>query len=97
MKPYLCPVCNGRGSVPPGFYDPSHAYCATGGWETCRACGGKGVIYGFDTGPAERPPNWHKGWEWREISVPYTDTIGKWDDDSYTLTVSDTGDYTIWN
>ena len=48
MPPYICPVCGGKGSVPPGFYD-------TGGypWDTttninirqpCRACGGSGVI-----------------------------------------------------
>ena len=96
MRPYACPVCNGRGVVPPDFYDPRVTSTAAS-WQECRACGGKGVIYGLDTRPAERPPNWHKGWEWREISVPYTDTIGKWGDDSYTLTVSDTGACTIWN
>ena len=44
-KPYRCPVCGGRGLVPNGFY----SFCAdsttaiTG--ETCRTCGGKGVIW----------------------------------------------------
>ena len=49
MKPHICPVCNGRGTVPPGFYNPSpdgvhgitQTDCHT---ETCRSCGGKGYI-----------------------------------------------------
>lgn len=45
----LCPVCKGRGFVPAWFYlvDPdceSFAWNTTGGTETCRTCGGSGVI-----------------------------------------------------
>ena len=46
MKPYLCPVCNGKGIVPAGFYNwPGNcggvtSTCA----ETCKACSGKGII-----------------------------------------------------
>jgi DnaJ-class molecular chaperone len=44
MRPYTCPVCAGRGTVPPGFY----------GWisvasmlttEKCRSCDGKGLVW----------------------------------------------------
>ena len=48
----LCPVCNGRGIVPPAFYDPSRW---TGAYQpsqtaiptpvTCRGCGGTGVVF----------------------------------------------------
>ena len=40
-----CPVCNGSGQVPFGFYDPW--YWAGGTYftfETCRTCQGKGII-----------------------------------------------------
>jgi DnaJ-class molecular chaperone len=46
MTPHCCPVCGGRGWVQPGFYSP---------WgvmgsnippnETCRSCGGSGVLW----------------------------------------------------
>ena len=43
--PELCPVCVGRGTVAQGFYEgvdnPDSTYT---GRETCRACGGKGII-----------------------------------------------------
>lgn len=51
MKPYICPVCNGHGIVPGGFYytysnaPSTTANCTT---ETCRACGGKGILWGTD-------------------------------------------------
>lgn len=52
-KPYVCPVCNGRGLVSSDYYD-------TNDWQatykdtrtipeqrqTCRACGGIGVLWG---------------------------------------------------
>lgn len=49
MGVYKCPVCEGRGHVPAGFY---HTYqpptvvntCP----ETCRSCNGKGVIFDTD-------------------------------------------------
>lgn len=40
MTPSRCPVCEGRGAVPAGFYStPGEA-----ARETCRSCGGSGVI-----------------------------------------------------
>ncbi len=44
-----CPVCNGTGQVPPGFY---MAIGGTGGCaysldpEVCRACGGTMIVWG---------------------------------------------------
>jgi len=46
--PYICPVCNGRGKVPPDFYNPEKGN--EGGtsmpylWEICKSCGGIGII-----------------------------------------------------
>ncbi len=46
--PYRCPVCNGNGMVPNGFYSST-----TGQWgstatsaEECRSCRGTGVVWG---------------------------------------------------
>jgi C4-type Zn-finger protein len=40
-----CPVCEGRGLVPVGFYN-AYPYTTTGGQttETCRTCQGKTII-----------------------------------------------------
>jgi len=41
----VCPVCRGRGTVAPGFYEGVDYPDSTDtGRETCRACGGKGII-----------------------------------------------------
>lgn len=40
--PVLCPVCNGKGAVPPGFYSGNPEVSPP---EKCRACGGVGYIY----------------------------------------------------
>lgn len=42
--PHKCPVCNGTGSVPKGFYEGSNN--ATG-IEGCKACAGFGIIWDF--------------------------------------------------
>ncbi len=45
--PCRCPVCNGNGLVPPGFYGQT-----SGQWsttlttpESCRSCGGSGIVW----------------------------------------------------
>ena len=47
--PHCCPVCEGRGIVPAGFYavpkqQPSYTSTSSGP-ETCRSCSGKGIVY----------------------------------------------------
>lgn len=47
MTVHICPVCNGRGTVPAGFYSSGNETIWSGDTdsrETCRSCGGKGVI-----------------------------------------------------
>jgi len=45
MKTDICPVCNGTGQVPFGFYMPE-GFHFTGGWpETCKSCAGRGYVY----------------------------------------------------
>ncbi len=47
--PYKCPICEGRGIVPNGFYSiPVQQGTFTSNStspETCKGCGGTGVIY----------------------------------------------------
>lgn len=44
-SPHVCPVCGGKGTVPPGFYDENGGYStAIKTRETCRACGGRGIV-----------------------------------------------------
>lgn len=45
MKPYACPVCGGRGVVPPGFYTLPGSTSSFSS-ETCRSCQGTGVLWG---------------------------------------------------
>lgn len=51
MIPYKCPICEGHGIVPPGFYQTtvgqSYSY-SNASFETCRACHGQGIIWGHD-------------------------------------------------
>lgn len=49
MNPYVCPVCGGNGLVNQGFYNQT-----SGQWgasttlpETCRTCGGTGIVWGL--------------------------------------------------
>jgi hypothetical protein len=54
-QPFMCPICQGRGNVPGGFYI-SHVGCpsvSTSVSEPCRACKGTGIIYGTDDHPKE--------------------------------------------
>ena len=48
QQPYKCPVCEGRGVVPQGFYDvlPGFVGSTTStAPETCKTCGGSGIIW----------------------------------------------------
>lgn len=46
MKAVLCPVCNGSGKVPNGFYAQTVGYWYGTDFtpETCRGCDGKGWV-----------------------------------------------------
>ena len=47
MKPYKCPICDGKGIVSGGFYKSVNEYCSTTNMtETCQQCGGGGIIWG---------------------------------------------------
>lgn len=49
MKPYKCPICNGTGIVPGGFYFSVNGYCSTTNTtEICRQCQGSGIIWGME-------------------------------------------------
>jgi len=49
--PYRCPVCWGKGLVPPGFYsqrgaeEVSYPTTSSASSEACRSCGGSGVVW----------------------------------------------------
>lgn len=54
MAVYRCPVCEGRGHVPAGFYSsvPGVPYSVSSlSPEPCQACGGRGIV--FDTAGPE--------------------------------------------
>ena len=44
LQPHRCPVCDGRGSVPAGFYSPANT-TGSANPEPCRSCGGQGVLW----------------------------------------------------
>lgn len=51
MEACKCPVCNGRGFVPNGFYSTTNEswYSSSTAPETCRTCNGSGMVwYGND-------------------------------------------------
>lgn len=44
-QPYKCPICEGKGIVPGGFYHSVGPYSTSNlTTEQCRSCNGKGVI-----------------------------------------------------
>lgn len=47
-KPYRCPVCNGSGLAPNGFYNQTSGHWLTTSFtpETCRSCNGTGIVWG---------------------------------------------------
>jgi DnaJ-class molecular chaperone len=44
-RPYVCPVCDGKGIVPNSYYSYSTVSTAAND-EPCRSCFGTGVIWG---------------------------------------------------
>lgn len=49
MKPYKCPICNGTGIVPGGFYFSVNGYySSTNTTEMRRQCQGSGIIWGVE-------------------------------------------------
>ena len=46
MKAVICPVCNGNGLVPNGFYTQTTGMWSTADTtpETCQSCGGTGYL-----------------------------------------------------
>lgn len=73
----VCPVCNGRGTVPKGFYDGAETgtgSTAANMREPCRACGGSGVLYSFEGGapivwPVMPPAPPTVPWPWYQNPV----------------------------
>ncbi len=49
--PFKCPVCEGRGMVPTGFYGTSTALSGVT-LEQCMSCA-KGIVWGHGTDPQE--------------------------------------------
>lgn len=45
--PHKCPVCEGRGTVPHGFYNSVHYSCTVtaANRETCKTCWGLGIVW----------------------------------------------------
>ena len=46
-QPYVCPVCNGNGLVPNGFYEQTSGYWSTTSITPvmCRSCNGTGIVW----------------------------------------------------
>lgn len=55
-QPFRCPVCNGKGLVPNGFYsfEPSRSSVYVSA-ETCRTCQGTGILWGPADPPQTQP------------------------------------------
>jgi len=49
--PHRCPICNGNGLVPNGFYNQtSGMWCTTDtAPECCKSCNGKGIVWELDS------------------------------------------------
>lgn len=43
--PFVCPVCQGRRTLPIGFYGLYDSMTSSGPPEPCRSCNGSGVIW----------------------------------------------------
>lgn len=54
MTAEVCPVCEGRGTLPSGFYEPPAR--ANAGPVTCRTCGGRGALLSEGAEPIPADP-----------------------------------------
>lgn len=45
MTPHRCPVCDGVGMKPPGFYDLLPCSTTSASPEQCRTCYGRGIVW----------------------------------------------------
>lgn len=63
MGVYKCPVCEGRGFVSRDFYISQHSYGTTNSTatETCRTCGGKGIVFDAEMFSGNVYPQHHQG------------------------------------
>ena len=62
-RPHLCPVCQGKGTVPAGFYGHGDL-TSTLTPEQCRTCQGFGMVWDYtDITPGP-------GWGWAGPIVP---------------------------
>ena len=69
MSYQKCPVCEGRGNVPDGFYARQPPLAVTvPQTEPCRACGGRGLLFAISEIP--QPPMWPPQW------VPHPPAFG---------------------
>lgn len=57
---YKCPVCDGKGFVPAGFYNTNGQswYSFNTSPEVCRSCNGKGVIKEDDINDSIKYPSY---------------------------------------
>ena len=48
LAPHRCPVCNGNGLVPNGFYIQTSGHWSISSItpEACRCCNGTGIVWG---------------------------------------------------
>jgi len=86
MKAVLCPVCNGRGKVPP----EGHYTGTTDVWPTCHGCGGRGWVtvpeYAFLPINPESPEKYNYTisdsakiyYRWDEDKRAWVSMVGNW-------------------
>lgn len=82
--PVKCPICEGRGKVPNGFYDLNSASASTStdsAPEECRACQGTGLLW---TWSGEiKPPKKKKKCRNRRKKEDFDWPWPNWDDPIY--------------
>jgi DnaJ-class molecular chaperone len=45
-KPYICPICCGKGTVPQSFYEqPGFGTATSIGEVSCKTCHGEGIVW----------------------------------------------------